>query len=73
MELLLCNIVLPQKPMLDGRIVGGAEIEISEAPWQVSLLRFNSHTCGGSIISENYVLTAAHCVEYVFISLFYQS
>lgn len=30
-----------------GRIVGGAEIPLSEAPYQVSLLYRGSHTCGG--------------------------
>nr|AAT66251.1 chymotrypsin precursor [Mayetiola destructor] len=51
------------------RIVGGTEIEIEEAPWQVSLQRCSSsdvtecrHICGGSIINEKWILSAAHCV-----------
>jgi len=48
------------KPRLDGRIVGGYEIDISDVPYQVSL-QTGSHFCGGSIISEKWILTAAHC------------
>merc|ERR1712066_1071707 len=45
------------------RIVGGHEAEEHQWPWQVALFIDNAWFCGGSIISENYVLTAAHCVD----------
>lgn len=44
----------------NSRIVGGAEINISSAPYQASLQFFGFHICGGSIISNKYILTAAH-------------
>lgn len=59
----MCASVLPPKPQLDGRIVGGYAINITQAPWQVSLQRYGSHFCGGSIISEKWIVTAAHCTN----------
>lgn len=54
--------ILAPKPQLDGRIVGGFEIDIRSVPWQVSLQSTNRrHFCGGSIISSQWILTAAHC------------
>ena len=37
-------------------------LQIDEFPWQISLRALGVHTCGGSIINENQVITAAHCV-----------
>ncbi|KPJ00050.1 Vitellin-degrading protease [Papilio xuthus] len=53
---------LPTKSKEDIRIVGGEDIDITLAPYQVSLLRRGRHTCGGAIIANDLIVTAAHCV-----------
>jgi len=53
-------------PKIDPRIVGGELAGHGEFPYQVSIQRYSinswSHTCGGSIINETAILTAAHCL-----------
>ncbi|XP_020288984.1 trypsin II-P29-like isoform X2 [Pseudomyrmex gracilis] len=65
----LTNVsVLPQMEWanyrLTGRIVNGSRAALRQFPHQVSLQRSwsGNHFCGGSIISTNLVLTAAHCM-----------
>ncbi|XP_073831856.1 transmembrane protease serine 9-like [Musca autumnalis] len=64
LTLLLCsirssygNVFYPQP-----RIVGGNRAAEGQFPHQVSVRSTSGNICGGSIISEYYVLTAAHCV-----------
>ncbi|XP_046979073.1 trypsin-7-like [Vanessa cardui] len=48
-----------------GKIVGGYNTTIQDVPYQVYLLLqmgTDYYQCGGSIISERYILTAAHCL-----------
>ena len=48
-------------PSVNVRVVGGVEAIPHSWPWQVSLQKNGSHFCGGSIINEQWVLSAAHC------------
>lgn len=43
------------------RIYGGEETIIDTVPWQVSLQLHGKYQCGGSIIAQKWVITAAHC------------
>ncbi|KAI5712689.1 hypothetical protein M8J75_010471 [Diaphorina citri] len=45
------------------RIVGGWTTEVNEYPWVVALEQAGKFFCGGTLISDRYVLTAAHCVR----------
>ncbi|EFX71777.1 trypsin [Daphnia pulex] len=72
------HMVLPRPPanvILNGqyqlipedKIVGGSEVVPNSLPFQISLQRRSSfggfsHSCGGSILNENTILNAAHCV-----------
>ncbi|MCT4641779.1 MAG: serine protease [Bacteriovoracaceae bacterium] len=45
-------------------ITNGIDAKKNQFPWQVSLKnKKNQHFCGGSIISSNFILTAAHCLK----------
>ena len=46
------------------RIIGGLPVPYGDAPWQVVLYTMNQLWGGGTLISEKYVITAAHCMNY---------
>ncbi len=43
------------------KIINGRDATLKEFPWQVTLRKY-FHFCGGVIISDKFILTAAHCV-----------
>ncbi|XP_033167167.1 chymotrypsin-2 [Drosophila mauritiana] len=46
------------------RVVNGTDSSVLKYPFVVSLRSYDgSHSCGGSIISKHFVMTAAHCTN----------
>ncbi|KAL0153229.1 hypothetical protein M9458_051470 [Cirrhinus mrigala] len=43
-------------------IVNGTEAKPHSRPYMVSLQKNEKHFCGGFLISDDFVLTAAHCL-----------
>ncbi|GAB0179010.1 coagulation factor X [Grus japonensis] len=58
------NETSSKTPYVITRIVGGDECHLGECPWQAVLLNeAGEEFCGGTILNENFILTAAHCMN----------
>ena len=56
------------------KIVNGAEANPNSWPWIARMMVFNTYAiCSGSIITNNWILTAAHCCVPVTVSLYFSS
>ncbi|XP_074969802.1 chymotrypsin-like elastase family member 2A isoform X2 [Phalacrocorax aristotelis] len=58
---------VPAYPPAVSRVVGGENARPYSWPWQASLQYHSKdkwhHTCGGTLIATNWVMTAAHCIS----------
>ncbi|KAK1176173.1 granzyme K-like [Acipenser oxyrinchus oxyrinchus] len=46
---------------IGSEIIGGKDVKPNSKPWMASIQIGNSHICGGVLIKDQWVLTAAHC------------
>jgi secreted trypsin-like serine protease len=62
----VCLAFVPAAGAVEPAIVGGSQISIGQAPWQVAVEAVipegGGLLCGGSILDDAHILTAAHCV-----------
>lgn len=63
--LILNTLISTNTFKINTRIISGSNASDNQFPWQVSITSCNSkmvcQVCGGSLISDQHVLTAAHC------------
>lgn len=53
---------------LEPRVVGGSKVTSNKFPWMAAIITRNTNAldgqfCGGSLIADKWILTAAHCIE----------
>ncbi|KAK3087674.1 hypothetical protein FSP39_009018 [Pinctada imbricata] len=54
---------VPITSLLETFVLHGSDAQQGEWPWQISIMRNGGHICGGTIISPDWIVTAAHCVD----------
>ena len=64
----LRDLHLDVRELFNPRILGGYPADIKDSPWEVALVfgmypdPARAQFCGGSVISDDWAVTAAHCV-----------
>lgn len=52
-----------RRPSVSLKITGGQSALFSNWDWIVSIRNMKTHFCGGSVLNEWYIITAAHCFD----------
>ena len=64
----VATLVAPAPAVAETRIIGGSSVDATTVPWTVALFQASvadpslAQFCGGALIDQAWVLTAAHCV-----------
>ncbi|KAL2089918.1 hypothetical protein ACEWY4_014606 [Coilia grayii] len=45
-------------------IINGTEVKLHSRPYMVSVQKNKQHVCGGFLVHESFVMTAAHCIHW---------
>uniref|UniRef100_A0A8D0GXK5 Enteropeptidase n=1 Tax=Sphenodon punctatus TaxID=8508 RepID=A0A8D0GXK5_SPHPU len=56
------SLILSPRYKHSTKIVGGTDANEGAWPWMVSLYYNSKHTCGASLVSDEWLVSAAHCV-----------
>nr|XP_002131650.1 chymotrypsin-like elastase family member 2A [Ciona intestinalis] len=59
---LMCGVAAVT-PTYVRKVVRGTQATPHSWPWQISIFQDGEHNCGGSIIANRWVITAAHCLD----------
>uniref|UniRef100_A0A8B9K958 Peptidase S1 domain-containing protein n=1 Tax=Astyanax mexicanus TaxID=7994 RepID=A0A8B9K958_ASTMX len=59
--LLLVVLLSTSCPSVKVGIINGTEAEPHSRPYMVSIQLQEQHVCGGFLITDSFVMTAAHC------------
>lgn len=62
-HVLVALLISTVNGLYQDRVIGGSDAQKGQFPFQISLRVGGSHVCGGTIITNKFILTAAHCVE----------
>lgn len=65
LSLVLISLIAASTAMMTGpesAIIGGSDATVEEFPYMAGIFNLGLYTCGGAIINERSVLTAAHCI-----------
>ncbi|CAD7082340.1 unnamed protein product [Hermetia illucens] len=61
----------PKKNGPIGRIVGGNEAAVGRFPYQIAIINDFGVFCSGILLSENFALSVAHCIDGIFYMIAY--